>query len=540
MGIRIFLLVTSLMPFSIGHANGHPPGEADLAGWAYLEDGDFPLQLAVRHDSKGPIAYLSLPAQKLCGQIVLDFQWNKEGISFKRKNSEGKIWNYSAKQEPDVFRGRATLEGSGDSFEFLLHKSDEAITGRRLDKHENYVGTYDDGKGRSILISNWSWGELRLVDPRSGRTGTLFESPNGDFFLGSAEYVPAPIFARIRFQRDATGSVIGMKWTPSSGDAPRDLARTKLIEEPFEFSNSNVKLSGTLIKPPTPGPHPAIVVLGGSGWKDRAGTKADGEWFVSHGVAAFVYDQRGFGKSQGGQICSFETTASDALAAVKALRSRDDILADKVGLSGRSRGGWIAPLAASRGDVSFLVLFVPPAVSPASQETTRRLNLMRSEGVDAKDLEPAAHYLDLQMKSVLTDSDWQQYVAVRDNVAAKPWFDIAEQFESRESSDFQWCKLNMHHDPIPALEKIRCPVLALFGERDDNVTVEPNLKLMQGALDRAGNKTARLIVVPNGDHGLRPVSRLGEMIELHRTTGTVPGIWENVQDFLLENNIVKR
>lgn len=86
---------------------------------------------------------------------------------------------------------------------------------------------------------------------------------------------------------------------------------------------------------------------------------------------------------------------------------------------------------------------------------------------------------------------------------------------------------------------MRCPVLALFGERDDNVTVEPNVRLMESALRRGGNNDVTMRVIPSGDHGLRPVAPDGSSPPLHKAVGTVPGVWSGVGEWLQQHKITR-
>src|SRR5262249_45407482 len=157
------------------------------------------------------------------------------------------------------------------------------------------------------------------------------------------------------------------------------------------------------------------VVLGGSNWTTRASIRRDADAFAALGLAALVYDARGVGESTGDSVCSFEDSAADARAAVDALAARPDVDPKRIRPFGRSRGGWIAPLAASRRrDVAFLVLAVPPAISPEKQETTRRLGEFRAAGHGEAEQREAREYLDLLWKAIDSQEAWDRYAALRD------------------------------------------------------------------------------------------------------------------------------
>ena len=110
--------------------------------------------------------------------------------------------------------------------------------------------------------------------------------------------------------------------------------------------------------------------------------------------------------------------------------------------------------------------------------------------------------------------------------------DIFEPAE-RDNPEWEWTRLNMAYDPIPALASLRVPLLALFGERDRNVVVAENLPAMRGALERGGNKAFELFVVPGANHALRDMSNSGE-VPLHRQVGFGTGGWPKVAGWLRE------
>ena len=99
------------------------------------------------------------------------------------------------------------------------------------------------------------------------------------------------------------------------------------------------------------------------------------------------------------------------------------------------------------------------------------------------------------------------------------------------SGEWAWVRLNMHYDPVPALGKVRCPVLALFGGADRNVVAADNLPVMRGALERAGNPDVTLVEISGVDHGLREVSPSGAPVPLHRAAAGSAG-WDTVRAWL--------
>jgi uncharacterized protein len=58
----------------------------------------------------------------------------------------------------------------------------------------------------------------------------------------------------------------------------------------------------------------------------------------------------------------------------------------------------------------------------------------------------------------------------------------------------------LDYDPLPALQKVKCPVLALNGEKDLQVSAADNLPLIQKTLEEAGNKDITTKPLPELNH----------------------------------------
>ena len=56
------------------------------------------------------------------------------------------------------------------------------------------------------------------------------------------------------------------------------------------------------------------------------------------------------------------------------------------------------------------------------------------------------------------------------------------------------------YDPAPTLEKVKCPVLAINGEKDLQVPSTINLTAIKKALEKGGNKNVTTIEIPNLNH----------------------------------------
>jgi fermentation-respiration switch protein FrsA (DUF1100 family) len=66
--------------------------------------------------------------------------------------------------------------------------------------------------------------------------------------------------------------------------------------------------------------------------------------------------------------------------------------------------------------------------------------------------------------------------------------------------DSPWFRRFLTLDPAVAIEKVRCPVLAMAGTNDTQVDAEQNLPAVAAALKKAGNKDVTIEKLPGLNH----------------------------------------
>lgn len=143
--------------------------------------------------------------------------------------------------------------------------------------------------------------------------------------------------------------------------------------EDVTFTNGDVTLAGTLTLPEGEGPHPALILMSGSGPQDRDEVVVPGfpifkriaDHLTRNGVAVLRYDDRGVGESQGDyKSTSIYDFAADGEAAIAYLQSREDINPDQVGVMGHSEGGVYASIIGANPDsgAAFIITMAGPAV----------------------------------------------------------------------------------------------------------------------------------------------------------------------------------
>jgi hypothetical protein len=162
-----------------------------------------------------------------------------------------------------------------------------------------------------------------------------------------------------------------------------------LVEE-VTFPSGDHTLAGTLTLPSAPGPHPAIVLVSGSGPQDRDEALGGiairpfrllADALTRAGVAVLRYDDRGVGQSTGDfSEATSADFAADAEAAITYLLSRPEIDPDQVGLLGHSEGGLIAAMLGARNDdLDFIISLAGPGVPGREVLTLQSRLLMEAE-----------------------------------------------------------------------------------------------------------------------------------------------------------------
>ena len=270
---------------------------------------------------------------------------------------------------------------------------------------------------------------------------------------------------------------------------------------------ASVTLAGTLTTPEGKGPFPGVVLITGSGLQNRdeelMGHKPFlvlADYLTRQGIAVLRYDDRGGGKSTGNfATATSEDFAGDALAAWQALRARPGVDPRRVGLLGHSEGALIAPMLAARTpEVAFVVMLAGPGV-PGDQILLRQgADILKASG--APDAVIAAN-TDVQklVFAVLREEADSTRVAGRLAAIALPGSKEASAAIVKQASS-PWFRFFVRYDPAPALEKVTCPVLAIGGERDLQVSVDQNLPAIEAALKRGGNKDCTVLRLPGLNH----------------------------------------
>ncbi len=516
---------------------GHWEGNIKIAAQELIIKLDF------KQTGDSLAATIDIPQQRANGLPLKNIRYHHPSVHFELPAGPG-LAVFDGETTDSSIAGKFTQAGMTGSFSVRRSGgSQPEIAEEAPPKYKQIAGVWSGatvivGKtlGMSVTFKT-KGGELKgLIDiPEQHTSGLVlsdvsFESPTIHFELAAGPGLAI-------WDGALAGDTISGKFLQAgySGTFHLERGPMKKVAEPEEvvpykkeevvFEDDSIRLAGTLTLPPTPGPHPAVVMITGSGPQNRDEElfgmkpfKLIADHLTRNGIAVLRYDDRGVGGSTGNNDQSTTADfAKDAIAAVHFLQKRSDINPRQIGLCGHSEGGIVAPLAASQSsDVAFIICLAGTGVDGeaiilAQSELIMRANGATTEGIqrelsltrrvlDAvragkdlgelrKEIREAAdqefHVLPEEQRKAIANKDeyLDNVVAVQMNRLQSPWF-----------------RYFIAYDPLPALEKVKCPVLCLFGGRDLQVPAELNKEKMEDALRKGGNTDYTFKVFPEANH----------------------------------------
>jgi hypothetical protein len=250
-------------------------------------------------------------------------------------------------------------------------------------------------------------------------------------------------------------------------------------------------------------PLPGVVLADGSG----DGACDDwGEWpqrFVDCGSVVLAHDKPGCGGSPGDWTTqSFVERANESLAALEVLRRHPAVAGEPVGLLGFSQGGWVSLVAAALDArrVDFVVTISGPGMGLAEQDRFRIERDLRARGVSAEDVSDALSWIDERAQRLLHGEDVVTVLADQERFADRPWYEGATQYFDNPIA-LAFLARNLDFDLLPWLERVRCPVLALFGGDDTLVPAYASAGSYATHLPSVDGGHG-IAVFPGADHGL--------------------------------------
>ena len=301
----------------------------------------------------------------------------------------------------------------------------------------------------------------------------------------------------------------------------------QIVSEPFEFQFEGKTLRGLIEKPRDRQSKAVVLIIPGYGKTNFV----EGRWFstlrhhlVDAGLTVCLWDKMGCGKSEGVFDAQqpVENSAMEALAAIQKVKQMKIVGANQIGLWGLSRAGWICPLINQKFPVDFWI-----SVSGTDDKENFGYLLKSNLTIVGKaksEVEKLYQAWMLGHKVICTQGNYEAYLkAIRplmQDSTCRQLFGYTNAPQATEAGRKAYLKNQRSYtskgyfDPKSGLwvymndfdkilNKIKCPVLALFGENDSQVDWRKTKKLYEQTLGRRTNATLTIKTFKDCNHTLQ-------------------------------------
>lgn len=346
---------------------------------------------------------------------------------------------------------------------------------------------------------------------------------------------------RVSFVLNSQGNVANLKWTAAEG-AETIARRLPGHTEKVRFSNGDeAVLHGSLMVPEGTGPFPAVVVIPQA---DRSDLSDVGMWLFSRGMAVLLYDQRNneLGLSTGKEVTGRyqdqqQVHAHDAMAAVRFLRAREEIVADQVGVVGWSGGGLIgAMVAGADPDLGFYVNIAGDA-SPGFEQASHMFvaRLMR-EGFSDAEVESSRHLVSLHFGVAEGRVKWEDYQTQIADVEKTKWYQyLTNRYSIPFTKKEGVLEIGRYQDEWPPSrvygQITSVPTLGVFFEFDHS-SGPSSPDHFYRSLRAAGNSDFAVAMIPDANHGGFELDGMGYRFDTSKLKRRSPLLASTISDWI--------
>lgn len=400
---------------------------------------------------------------------------------------------------------------------------------------EGYTGTLlsPDQSPQEIPANSITWKDNQLTMTITGIAfsykGTLKDDETLDGAITQMRATFPAILSRKPFEANR----------PQEPRPPYPYREEKVT---FRNSGAGIKLAGTLTLPKGNGLFPAVVLITGSGKQNRdeeiMGHKpflVIADYLTRQGIAVLRYDDRGAGESEGDFAkASIPDFADDAAAAIAYLKSRKEIDPKKTGVIGHSEGGAVAILLAAKQIPSFIVTLAGPGVSGREVLRSQREALFKASGAQQSYIDSYNRAMAKAEDLLLPAPDFDRADMERQlkNIFNGTPLDGQEKTVIKQLS-MPVLRSLLLFDPAVYFKEIRCPVLALNGEKDLQVVPSLNPEGFR-KITTNGNKQVTVRKYPGLNH-LFQTATTGLPTEYNQIEETFsPTVLKDISKWILE------
>jgi pimeloyl-ACP methyl ester carboxylesterase len=328
----------------------------------------------------------------------------------------------------------------------------------------------------------------------------------------------------------------------------------KIEEVSIPNKKAKIALSGTLTLPEKGENLKAVVLLPGSGAHDRNETIFEHKllWVLAdsltrQGYVVLRYDKRGVKKSEGDFVKStIYDFCEDACAAIEFLRKDKHIDKNGIGIIGHSEGGIIAPMVAAKDKKIAFIVSLAGSVQRGHDLLLAQAKLIAlSEGISDETIALSSRLNALIYDEIIKNGKDKEFR--KKLKAALDNFELTLNDDEKEAlaynnalkekiiteSSYPWIISFIALQPEAYINKVKCPVLAIFGEKDLQVPAIENAGLMRQCLQKANNEHHSKVEIIEGANHLLQKCNLCKVSEYGEIEETIaPEVLELLFDWL--------
>ena len=370
-------------------------------------------------------------------------------------------------------------------------------------------GAYQTSDGDIIVVHGDENPVLRNIT--SGKAGALVKNEQG-YALSSSLSDKNPGNVKVNFDESCEGM------TASTGDNKQPNGLWEATKFELQITETTVKsgdvdLQARFVTPEGKGPFDYVVLVHGSGTYPGLKSFYHQYAFAAKGLGVLVFNKRGTGESTGSTTNDFYRLAEDAANVLMHVRDHAPTKVGRVGFSGYSQGGWIAPLAAlklqqSDTPADFVIVNYGMADSILFEDKSQALCELKEAGFSDDDLAQAGSLIDqvhLEVKNRLPAGYEDRLKNITSKFTEYDWFGKfqgefvgiiikGENLEPLINDD-----ISVTYDSYSTLPQLKLPILWLLAGSDAEAPPNQTLFFLKSLSKEHENLSYKIF--EDTDHG---------------------------------------
>jgi pimeloyl-ACP methyl ester carboxylesterase len=329
--------------------------------------------------------------------------------------------------------------------------------------------------------------------------------------------------------------------------------------DPFKFVFDGRTYSGIIDHPKDQPPTSIIILVPGDGQTNlEAGSFYRGisDRFAQMGLACCLWDKAGCGQSEGqyDQEQTVQNSAQEVLAAIAELKHQNIAGSKNIGLWGISRAGWICPLVIAE-DPSIAFWISVSGVDDKDNNTYLLEKNLKIQGRTDDQVRLLISEYRAGNRIFWNGGSYEEYLNATKHISQDAYhiklhgeqYALAAEYlkdQKTATSKYRFDDATASIILVPGfseiLKKIRCPVLALFGEKDSQVDWRKTMALYKEIIGVNPKAELTMKTFPDGNHPLMKC-KTGGMNEDLGSFGWQPcdGYYDAMSKWLKDHKFVK-